>query len=95
MPRWPMMRLCARYLAKEKRAQGTALDPVAHFHLTNGARLERLNWMADTSETGLQRAGGMMVNYLYKLGDIDANHEAYRGAGKVVASQSIKGLAKK
>ena len=92
--RTPLMRLCARYLAKEKRDQGTALDPVAHFHLTNGARLERLNWMADTSDAGLQRAGGMMVNYLYKLGDIDANHENYSGSGKIVASPSIKALAK-
>ncbi|MBT3359473.1 MAG: malonyl-CoA decarboxylase [Rhodospirillales bacterium] len=92
--RAPMMHLCARYLAKEKHGRGTALDPVAHFHLTNGARMERLNWMADTSETGLQRAGGMMINYLYKLSNIDANHEAYTGSGKVVASSSIKGIAK-
>ncbi len=92
--RTPMMRLCARYLAREKRPRGTALDPVAHFHLTNGARMERLNWLADTSDAGLQRGGGMMVNYLYKLGDIDANHEAYTGSGKVVASPSIKALAK-
>ena len=90
-----LMRLCAQYLVTEKRPGAvTPLDPVAHFHLSNGARMERLNWMADTSETGLQRAGGMMINYLYKLSNIDANHEAYTGSGKVVASSSIKGIAK-
>ena len=89
-----LMRLCARYLANEKHPRGTALDPVAHFHLTNGARMEHLNWMGDTSPAGLQRAGGMMINYLYKLGEIDANHEAYTGSGKVVRSSSIKALAK-
>jgi len=93
--RVPLMRLCARYLTQEKR-EGTdrVLDPVAHFHLSNGARMERLNWLGDTSEAGLLRSGGMMINYLYKLGEIDANHEAYTGTGRIAVSSSIKALAK-
>ncbi|HRZ25107.1 MAG TPA: malonyl-CoA decarboxylase, partial [Candidatus Contendobacter sp.] len=83
-------RLCASYLAKEKREGGVAYDRVAHFHLSNGARIERLNWLADTSENGLRQSAGMMVNYLYKLNDIEANHEAYRGEGKVMTSSAIR-----
>ena len=92
--RAPLMRLCARYLSKEKR-KGTllALDPVAHFHLTNGARLERLNWLGDTSPNGLAQSAGLMINYLYKLSDIDDNHEAYTAKGRVAVSSGIKGLA--
>ena len=94
--RQPLTRLCARYLAQEK-ASGRglrALDPVTHFHMSNGARLERINWLADVSEKGLEQAAGLMVNYLYKLDDIDANHEAYTGQGDVTASSAVKGLLK-
>lgn len=90
----PLLRLCAAYLAKEKRADGAALDRVAHFHLSNGARIEQLNWLADTSLKGMNQSIGMMVNYLYKLNDIEANHEAYRGEGKVTTSSAIKSLLK-
>ena len=65
----PLQRLCARYLAKEKREGGTAYDRVANFHLSNGSRIERLNWLADTSAKGLAQSAGLMVNYLYKLND--------------------------
>ncbi len=92
--RGPLTRLCARYLVREKRGANRALDPVAHFHLTNGARMERLNWLADTSPAGLEKSAGMMINYLYKLGDIEANHEAYSASGKVATSSSVKALAK-
>lgn len=102
--RGPLMRLCARYLTtaqtparKSDRpggARARALDPVAHFHLTNGARMERLNWLADRSVKGLRQSGGMMINYRYRLGEIDANHEAYSGEGKIVTSSSIRSLAK-
>ena len=71
---------------------GLARDPVADFHLSNGARIERLNWLADTSRNGLARSAGMMVNYLYKLSEIDANHEAYRGNGTVKASSAVNSL---
>jgi malonyl-CoA decarboxylase len=73
---------------------GRALDPVAHFHLSNGARVERLNWLGDLSPKGLQQSAGIMVNYLYRLGDIEANHEAYRDEGRVVASSSVRSLAR-
>ncbi|NBQ76125.1 MAG: malonyl-CoA decarboxylase, partial [Acetobacteraceae bacterium] len=61
-----LIRLGARYLLKEapKGRAGRALDPVAHFHLSNGARVERLNWRADVSENGLRQSCGLMVNYL-------------------------------
>jgi malonyl-CoA decarboxylase len=90
--RKPMLRLCARYLLTAKREDGRALDPVAHFHLSNGARVENLNWLADTSTKGLQQSAGMMVNYLYLLDDIEANHEAYTGANTVTAASSVSGL---
>ena len=91
----PLQRLCARYLAKEKRdGDITARDRVAHFHLSNGARIERLNWLADISAKGMEQSAGMMVNYLYKLDDIEANHEAYRGEGKVTTSSTIRSLLK-
>ena len=88
----PLIRLCARYLLNERRPSGRTLDPVAHFHLSNGARVERLNWLGDTSPKGLQQSAGIMVNYLYRLSEIEANHEAYRGEGRVAASSSIRNL---
>jgi malonyl-CoA decarboxylase len=90
----PLMRLCARYLLRERTPSGRALDPVAHFHLSNGARVERLNWLGDVSAKGLQQSAGIMVNYLYRLGDIEANHEAYRGEGRVAASSALRNLAR-
>lgn len=89
----PLMRLCANYLVNAKRETGTAaLDPVANFHLSNGARIERLCWMADVSEKGLAQSAGLMVNYLYRLTDIEENHEAYAGEGTVIASSAVTGL---
>ena len=73
--------------------KGRALDRVAHFHLGNGAIVERLNWLADTSANGLRQSYAMMVNYRYKLADVDANHEAY-ASGRVVASREVRALAK-
>lgn len=95
----PIMRLCARYLASERRPARdggvpTARDPVAHFHLTNGARVERLNWLGDTSRKGIQQSAGLMVNYLYKLNEIERNHETYSGQGKAVLSSGVKSLLK-
>ncbi len=92
--REPLMRLCARYLLRERAVSGRALDPVAHFHLSNGARVERLNWLGDISDKGLQQSAGIMVNYLYRLADIEANHEAYRGEGRVAAAPAIRNLAR-
>ncbi|OIQ97194.1 malonyl-CoA decarboxylase (MCD) [mine drainage metagenome] len=90
-----LQRLCVRYLTEKRgSAPGRALDPVAHFHLSNGARLERLNWMGDASAKGLAQSAGMMINYLYKLSDIEANHESYRGDGRIVLSSAVKALGK-
>jgi len=90
----PLLRLAARYLTSETRANGQPLDPVARFHLANGARIERLNWLADRSVNGLEKSFGVMVNYQYRRGDIEANHEAYRGEGALVASPGVQALAK-
>jgi malonyl-CoA decarboxylase len=88
----PVMRLGAHYLMGERRAGARALDPVAHFHLANGTRMERLNWLADTSPKGLANSAGMMVNYQYRLGEIEANHEAYTADHEISASSQIRGL---
>jgi malonyl-CoA decarboxylase len=90
----PLLRLAARYLINEKTPRGRALDGVAHFHLSNGARLERINWLGDLSPKGLQQAAGLMINYLYRLQDIEENHEAYTGEGRVAASPSVLRLLK-
>ncbi len=90
----PLLRLCARYLLAESDRRGKARDPVAHFHLSNGARAERLNWLADASEKGLRESLGLMVNYLYDRDTIEANHELYVGEGKRAASSAMKRLAR-
>lgn len=84
-----IMPLATYYFLRAKRADG-ALDPVARFHLGNGARLERVNWLADVSTTGLTQAAGLMVNYLYDLQHIESNHEAFVDQGEVVASDGVK-----
>lgn len=89
--RAPLTRLCAHYLYRERSAAGRASDPVAHFHLSNGARVERLNWLGDHSERGLSQSHGMMVNYLYRLGDVEKNYERYM-TGHVIASPAIREL---
>jgi malonyl-CoA decarboxylase len=76
---------CVEYLLHAKR-NGQPVDSVARFHLANGARLERLNWMGDPSKAGIRRSLGLMVNYVYRLADVERNHEAYARHGKVVAS---------
>jgi malonyl-CoA decarboxylase len=90
----PLLRLGARYLTHAHAPSGRALDPVANFHLSNGARVERLNWLGDVSAKGLAQSAGLMVNYLYRLGDIEANHEAYRDEGLVATSSAVRSLAR-
>jgi malonyl-CoA decarboxylase len=90
--RAPLMRLCAHYLTKEKRDGKFARDPVAHFHLSNGARLERINWMADISPKGMRESAGMMANYVYVLDQIDDNHEAYITEGKIATGTGVREL---
>ncbi len=90
-----LMRACARYLLAEKgRRSNRALDPVAHFHLSNGARVERLNWRADTSEKGIRESFGLMVNYRYDPAKIEDYHEEYAGEGRRAASTAVRKLAR-
>lgn len=84
--------LAAHYFLAARSHDNRAIDPVARFHLGNGARLERINWLGDVSEKGLREAHGLMVNYLYELKDIERNHEAYANDGEVVASRAVRGL---
>lgn len=86
-----LMRLCARYLAKEKRGV-LPLDPVARFHLSNGAQLDRINWLGDTSANGMRQSCGMMVNYLYRINDIERNHERYAKNAFVTTSAQVRDL---
>ena len=88
-----LVRLCARYLLNEGNARRAA-DPVAHFHLSNGARVERLNPEADISEKGLKESAAIMVNYLYDPGRIEQYHEDYAGEGKRNASSAVRRLAR-
>jgi malonyl-CoA decarboxylase len=85
--------LCAQYLLQAKRDNEPA-DPVARFHLANGAALQRLNWMGDPSSAGLQRSFGLMANYVYRPDDLERNHEAYARTYQVVASRAIERLAR-
>ncbi|EHR01090.1 malonyl-CoA decarboxylase [Bradyrhizobium sp. WSM471] len=82
--------LAAYYFLRAKLPSGKPLDPVARFHLGNGARLERLNLSGDLSAKGMMQSYGLMVNYLYALDDIEANHEAFAEHGTVVASEKVK-----
>jgi malonyl-CoA decarboxylase len=87
-----LLSLGAHYFLKARTRSGQPADPVARFHLGNGARLERLNWQGDVSEKGLAQSHGLMVNYLYDLKEIERNHEAFANGGVVAASRSIKAL---
>ena len=87
--------LAARYLAEEKNPRGLPLNPVARFHLGNGAELHRINWLGDTSAKGLEQAAGLMVNYLYVLNDIERNHENYTANATVARSGEVKDLVRK
>ncbi len=85
-----VMALAAQYFLASRSRDNRPVDPVARFHLGNGARLERINWLADTSEKGLREAHGLMVNYRYELADIEKNHEAYAQDGTVAASRAVR-----
>ncbi len=86
-----LARLCAHYLARETHGGGPR-DPVARFHLGNGASIERINWAGDTSDKGLVQSAGMMVNYAYDLDAIVANHEAFVHDGEIALSSSVRSL---
>jgi malonyl-CoA decarboxylase len=82
--------LAAHYLLEAKRPDGMPFDPVARFHLGNGALVHAVHAHADTSENGLRQSGGAMVNYLYDLSQISQNHERFVGEKTVVASDAVK-----
>jgi malonyl-CoA decarboxylase len=86
-----LMRACASYLNLSPRGLSKA-DAVARFHLGNGARLQRLNWLANTSPRGLQESLGLMVNYLYDPETIEADHENFARDGTIATSDEIKAL---
>jgi malonyl-CoA decarboxylase len=90
-----LVRLCARYLLLESNGTSKrARDPVAHFHLSNGARVERINMLGDTSEKGAKESATLMVNYLYDPAKIEDWHEDYAGEGKRNASTTVRRLAR-
>jgi malonyl-CoA decarboxylase len=85
--------LAAHYLLKAKKPDGMPLDPVARFHLGNGAKVHAVHTQADTSENGLKQSNGTMVNYLYDLSQISQNHEKFVSDKTVVASALVKTLS--
>jgi malonyl-CoA decarboxylase len=90
--REPLLRAAAWYYVRGRNGRGLPVDAVARFHLGNGARLERLDWLGDTSERALQQSYGLMVNYLYDLDYIEKNHEAYAQQHAIVASSAVTRL---
>ncbi len=86
--------LAAHYFLEARTTGDRPVDPVARFHLGNGARLERINWLGDISPKGLGESAGVMVNYLYDLDQIERNHEAFANSGEVVASAAVRRLLK-
>ncbi len=88
----PLMALAAHYFLRAKASDGRPVDPVARFHLGNGARLEQINWLGDPSEKGLREGHGLMVNYRYDPKEIEANHEAFANDGTIAASRVVRNL---
>jgi len=89
-----LVRAAAWYFLHARSKNGTPVDPVARFHLGNGARLEQINWLADTSAKALSQSHGLMVNYLYGLKNIEKNHEAYAENRTIVTSSAVRRLAR-
>ncbi|WP_271274307.1 malonyl-CoA decarboxylase [Aliamphritea hakodatensis] len=83
-----LTRLCTYYLTTAKKGRNP-YDPVARFHLGNGARIERLNWMGDPSEKGLKQSAGLLVNYFYDISQVEANHESFINDGQVITAKSF------
>jgi malonyl-CoA decarboxylase len=90
----PLKKMCAHYLVSAKSRDGSVLNPVARFHLGNGAILERINWRGDTSIKGVTESASLMVNYLYDIRTIESNHEAFVKNGEVISSNQVKSLLK-
>src|SRR5215510_4394511 len=86
------MPLAAYYLTQARRGR-ELLDAVARFHLGNGAVMERLNWLGDTSVHGMARSFGIMVNYVYRLTEVERNHELFVNEQRVIAAPAVMRLA--
>src|SRR5712671_6050856 len=86
-----LMRLCALYLTRQP-SPGSRVDPVAHFHLGNGARLERINWLGNAARRAIEESFGIMVNYLYDHDSIEDNHEVFVRDGTIVRSPEVDTL---
>jgi malonyl-CoA decarboxylase len=86
-----LMRLCALYLTR-RPSRESRVDPVARFHLGNGARLERINWLGNTESRAIQESFGIMVNYLYDHDSIEDNHEVFVRDGTIVRSPDVDTL---
>ena len=80
------------HLYRKLKALGLPVDAVARFHLGNGARLERVHWLADTSPAGIDSSAGMMANYVYRLDQVEHNHELFVNEHRVIASRQIERL---
>jgi malonyl-CoA decarboxylase len=89
--RAPLLRACVTCLTQTTGPR-VPPDPVARFHLGNGARLERINWLANVAPRGIKESYGLMVNYLYDPPTIEANHEAFVQDGVVVRSAEVAAL---
>ncbi len=85
-----LLRAAALYFTQAKAGGNLPRDSVARFHLGNGARLERINWLGDLSDKGLTQGHGLMVNYLYQLDDIEENHEAFADRGEIIISGEVR-----
>lgn len=88
--REPLLGAAATYFLRARDKGRRLIDPVARFHLGNGARLDRLNHLGDVSANGLKQSHGLMVNYLYDLGQIEVNHEGFAERNHVAASEAVK-----
>jgi malonyl-CoA decarboxylase len=86
-----LLAAASHYFLMAKNIHGRPVDAVARFHLGNGARLERVNWLGNISPRGMREAHGLMVNYRYDLRDIERNHELFANSGVVAASKSVRG----
>ncbi|HKJ04440.1 MAG TPA: malonyl-CoA decarboxylase [Geopsychrobacteraceae bacterium] len=88
----PLLETLLFHYFHSSRSDGQPVDPVQRFHLGNGARIEQVNWLGDTSEKGFAQAYGFMVNYLYPIKDIEKNHELYATRRKIIISPAVKAL---
>jgi malonyl-CoA decarboxylase len=88
----PLLQRLLFHYFHAKRSDGQPIDPVERFHLGNGARIERVNWLGDVSDKGFAQAYGFMVNYLYPIKEIEKNHELYATKRKIVVSSAVRAL---